>query len=118
MPTRVSTVIASDPKSETVETSETTPQPQAGDVKTPTRRPNSPEHGDEHNVSSTNADDGFDSPESAKVPMHPITPAISKRRQATKHIVINSPTDNIFSPITKKLLGRKRNDPARVLPDN
>jgi len=56
-------------------------------------------------------------PEETKVPMHTMqTPAINKRRQATKHIVVNSPTDNIFSPISKKLLGKKRNDPARELP--
>lgn len=45
------------------------------------------------------------------------TPALNKRRNATKHIVVQSPTDNIFSPISQKLLGKKRNDPAKVLPD-
>ena len=48
---------------------------------------------------------------------NPITPAVHKRRQATKHIMIQSPTDNIFSPISQKLLGKKRNDAARELPE-
>lgn len=41
----------------------------------------------------------------------------SIRRLASKHIVIQSPTDNIFSPISRKLLGRKRLDPTKVLPE-
>lgn len=38
------------------------------------------------------------------------TPAIFKRRQATRHLVIQSPTDHIFSPVSQKLLNRKRAD--------
>lgn len=45
------------------------------------------------------------------------TPAVFKRRQITKHHVVQSPTDNIFSPISQKLLGKKRNDAARELQD-
>lgn len=48
---------------------------------------------------------------------HPITPAINKRRQASKLHMIQSPTDNIFSPISKKLLGRKRTDVVKELPE-
>lgn len=36
------------------------------------------------------------------------TPAAFKRRQASSHLVINSPTDHIFSPISSKLLHRKK----------
>lgn len=38
------------------------------------------------------------------------TPAFFKRQQATKHLVVNSPTDHFFSPITQKLLLKKRNE--------
>lgn len=38
------------------------------------------------------------------------TPAVFKRRQATKHLEVQSPTDHIFSPISQKLLAKKRND--------
>lgn len=41
-------------------------------------------------------------------PKYPCTPAVDKRRQAT--IAVQSPTDNIFSPISAKLLGRKRKE--------
>lgn len=37
------------------------------------------------------------------------TPAIIKRNQATRHLVVQSPTDNIFSPISQRLM-RKRKD--------
>lgn len=41
------------------------------------------------------------------------TPAVNKRRQATRHFVVQSPTDHIFSPCTQKLLHpRKRPDTA------
>ena len=48
---------------------------------------------------------------------HPITPGFNKRRQAAKLHMIQSPTDNIFSPISKKLLGRKRTDVVKELPE-
>lgn len=35
---------------------------------------------------------------------NPITPAIHKRRKATAQSMIQSPTDNIFSPVSKKLI--------------
>lgn len=38
------------------------------------------------------------------------TPAVCKRRQATRHLVVQSPTDHIFSPCSQKLLQRKRTD--------
>lgn len=38
------------------------------------------------------------------------TPAIFKRRQATRHLVVNSPTDHIFSPCSQKLLHKKRTE--------
>lgn len=38
------------------------------------------------------------------------TPAVCKRRQATRHLVIQSPTDHIFSPCSQKLLHKKRAD--------
>lgn len=42
------------------------------------------------------------------------TPAVNKRRQIIKQHVINSPTDNNFSPITRKLLSRKRHDSSET----
>lgn len=36
------------------------------------------------------------------------TPAVVRRSQASKHLIVQSPTDNIFSPISRKLLGKKR----------
>ena len=38
------------------------------------------------------------------------TPAITKRRQATRNIIIQSPTDQFFSPISKKLLKKRQED--------
>lgn len=35
------------------------------------------------------------------------TPAINKRRQATRDLIVQSPTDRIFSPISRRLLKRK-----------
>lgn len=43
------------------------------------------------------------------------TPAVVKRSKATRTFVVNSPTDHIFSPCTRKLL-RKRTD--RIKPEN
>lgn len=41
------------------------------------------------------------------------TPAVFKRRQATKHLVVDSPTDHIFSPCSQKLLQKKRTGPPK-----
>lgn len=41
------------------------------------------------------------------------TPAVSRRRQATRHLVIQSPTDHIFSPCSQKLLHKKRTEPPK-----
>lgn len=41
------------------------------------------------------------------------TPAVFKRRQATRHLVVNSPTDHIFSPCSQRLLQKKRTEPAK-----
>lgn len=98
-------------------------EPKKVEIRTPTKEATSPDHepeeegGEEDIESDQQAGDKFESPEHSKQ-VHPMTtPAINKRRQATKHIIVNSPTDNIFSPISQKLLGRKRNDPTRSLPD-
>ena len=40
------------------------------------------------------------------------TPAVFKRRQATRQLVIQSPTDRIFSPCSQKLLQKKRSTEA------
>lgn len=118
MPTSVSTLASSKQTSEvTIPTSVPESKPRDEEVTTPTVGSCSAEH-ERQEVSNIDEDDSFVTPESVKATMHPMhTPAINKRRQATKHIVVNSPTDNIFSPISQKLLGRKRNDPARELPD-
>lgn len=39
------------------------------------------------------------------------TPAVFKRRQATRHLDIQSPTDYIFSPCSQKLLHKRRTEP-------
>lgn len=41
------------------------------------------------------------------------TPAVSRRRQATRHLVIQSPTDHIFSPCSQRLLHKKRTEPPK-----
>lgn len=41
------------------------------------------------------------------------TPAVFKRRQATRHLVVQSPTDHIFSPCSQKLLQKKRTEPPK-----
>lgn len=38
------------------------------------------------------------------------TPAFFKRQQATKHLVVQSPTDHFFSPVTQRLLLKKKGD--------
>ena len=59
-------------------------------------------------------DDGDDVPtnseEHAREAKLKATPAVFKRRQATKHLVVQSPTDHIFSPCSQKLLHKKRTE--------
>lgn len=38
------------------------------------------------------------------------TPAFFKRQQATKHLVVQSPTDHFFSPVTQRLLLKKKGE--------
>lgn len=43
------------------------------------------------------------------------TPAVFKRRQATRHLVVQSPTDHIFSPMSQKLLQRRHKETIKPL---
>lgn len=60
------------------------------------------------------SDDGDDAANENKNDVHAqeaklkATPAVCKRRQATRQFVINSPTDHIFSPCSQKLLHHKK----------
>lgn len=51
--------------------------------------------------------------EHAKEAKNKATPAVCKRRQATRHLVVQSPTDHIFSPCSQKLLQKKRTEPPK-----
>lgn len=51
-----------------------------------------------------------DNEEHAREAKKKATPAVCKRRQATKHLVVQSPTDHIFSPCSQKLLQKKRTE--------
>lgn len=53
--------------------------------------------------------------EATKLSKITATPAIFKRRQATKHLVVQSPTDNFFSPISQRLLQKKSAKQAELL---
>lgn len=64
------------------------------------------------------SDDGGDQPineDHTKEAKLKATPAIFKRRQATKHLVVQSPTDHIFSPISQRLLQKKRTEVIRPI---
>lgn len=52
--------------------------------------------------------------ENSKYAKSAATPAISKRRQANKHLVVQSPTDNIFSPCSQRLLRNRAPKPNPV----
>lgn len=61
------------------------------------------------------SEDGGDEPNDEHVmeAKKKATPANCKRRQATRHLVIQSPTDHIFSPCSQKLLhNKKRTEPV------
>lgn len=65
------------------------------------------------------SDDGGDPPGNHEINRHAVeakfkaTPAVCKRRQATQHLVVQSPTDHIFSPCSQKLLQKKKGLPNR-----
>lgn len=93
---------------------------------TPPREEKKPESSNQQSQNISHHDDEHDDEEcldssvehqTIEAAHHPITPAVHKRRQATKLHMVQSPTDNIFSPISKKLLGRKRTDIVKELPE-
>lgn len=57
---------------------------------------------------SEQGDEPGSSEEHAKEAKSKATPAVSKRRQATRHLVVQSPTDHNFSPCSQKLLQKRR----------